>query len=165
VDPVPDQLLLRKSGSGGNQTRELWFCSQELWPLDHGGGNHCDISVTFFSCFFFSHSNTEDITEYRHSIMALGQEYGWSSWIRSLLPLSRQSNFHHYTEGPKTIHAFDPLNLLYLLANTSKVSITLTHTGPSRCLTGSDFFSTRSCRRHLQWVTTPEEERIRNKSV
>jgi hypothetical protein len=30
VDPVPDPLLLKKSGSA-------WICSQELWPLDHGG--------------------------------------------------------------------------------------------------------------------------------
>jgi hypothetical protein len=38
VDPVPDQLLLRKSGSAGNRTRDLWICSRELWPLDHRGG-------------------------------------------------------------------------------------------------------------------------------
>jgi hypothetical protein len=38
VDPVPDPLLLRKSGSIGNWTRDLWICSQELWPLDHRGG-------------------------------------------------------------------------------------------------------------------------------
>jgi hypothetical protein len=30
--------LLRKSGSAGNITRDLWICSQELWPLDHRGG-------------------------------------------------------------------------------------------------------------------------------
>jgi hypothetical protein len=35
VDPVPDPLLLRKSGSAGNRTWYLWICSQELWPLDH----------------------------------------------------------------------------------------------------------------------------------
>jgi hypothetical protein len=38
VDPVPDPLLLRKSDSAGNRTRDLWICSQELWPLDHRGG-------------------------------------------------------------------------------------------------------------------------------
>jgi hypothetical protein len=38
VDPVPDPLFLRKSGSAGNQTWDLWICSQELWPLDHRGG-------------------------------------------------------------------------------------------------------------------------------
>jgi hypothetical protein len=26
VDPVPDPLLLRKSGSAGNRTRDLWIC-------------------------------------------------------------------------------------------------------------------------------------------
>jgi hypothetical protein len=38
VDPVPDPLLLRKSGSAGNRTKDLWICSQKLWPLDHRGG-------------------------------------------------------------------------------------------------------------------------------
>jgi hypothetical protein len=37
VDPVPDALLLRKSGSSGNQILDLWICSQELWPLGHRG--------------------------------------------------------------------------------------------------------------------------------
>jgi hypothetical protein len=38
VDPVPDPLLHRKSGSAGNRTRDLWICSQELWLLDHRRG-------------------------------------------------------------------------------------------------------------------------------
>jgi hypothetical protein len=38
VDPVPDPLLLRKSGSAGNRTQNLWICSQKLWPLDYRGG-------------------------------------------------------------------------------------------------------------------------------
>jgi hypothetical protein len=32
VDPVQDLLLLRKSGRAGNRTRDLWICSQKLWP-------------------------------------------------------------------------------------------------------------------------------------
>jgi hypothetical protein len=39
VDPVPDPLLLRKSGS-----------SQELWPLDHRGGhmpNHYSTKIDY----------------------------------------------------------------------------------------------------------------------
>jgi hypothetical protein len=42
VDPVPDPLLLRKSCSTGNWTRDFWICSQELWPLDHRGGHRRD---------------------------------------------------------------------------------------------------------------------------
>jgi hypothetical protein len=38
MDPVPDPLLLRKSGRPENRTRGLWICSQELRPLDHRGG-------------------------------------------------------------------------------------------------------------------------------
>jgi hypothetical protein len=35
VDPVPDPLLLRKSGSAGNQTQDLWICSQEdYWTTE-----------------------------------------------------------------------------------------------------------------------------------
>jgi hypothetical protein len=30
VNPVPDPILLRKFGSAGNRTRDLWICSQEL---------------------------------------------------------------------------------------------------------------------------------------
>jgi hypothetical protein len=30
VDPVPDPLLLRKSGRAGNRTLDLWIGSQEL---------------------------------------------------------------------------------------------------------------------------------------
>jgi hypothetical protein len=35
VDPVPNPLLLRKSGNAENRTRDIWVSSQELWPLDH----------------------------------------------------------------------------------------------------------------------------------
>jgi hypothetical protein len=38
VDPVPDPLLLGKSGIVQNRTRDPWICSKELWPLDHRGG-------------------------------------------------------------------------------------------------------------------------------
>jgi hypothetical protein len=38
VDHVPDPLLLRKSCRAGNWTRDLWICSQEIWPLAHRGG-------------------------------------------------------------------------------------------------------------------------------
>jgi hypothetical protein len=38
LNPVPDPLLLRKSGRVGNRTRDLWICSQKLWLLDHRGG-------------------------------------------------------------------------------------------------------------------------------
>jgi hypothetical protein len=40
VNPVPGPLLLRKSGSAGNWTRDLWTYSQEHWPLDHSGGHY-----------------------------------------------------------------------------------------------------------------------------
>jgi hypothetical protein len=30
VDPIPDTLLFKKSGSAQNRTRDLWICSQEV---------------------------------------------------------------------------------------------------------------------------------------
>jgi hypothetical protein len=38
VDPVPDPVLLRKSGSVVNRTRDLWVSSQKLWLLYRRGG-------------------------------------------------------------------------------------------------------------------------------
>jgi hypothetical protein len=38
VDPVPDLLPLRKTGSAGNRTRDHWIYSQELLPLEDRGG-------------------------------------------------------------------------------------------------------------------------------
>jgi hypothetical protein len=40
VDPIPDPLLLRISGSADNRTRDLWVSSQEICPLGHRVG-HC----------------------------------------------------------------------------------------------------------------------------
>jgi hypothetical protein len=38
VDPVPDPLLLRKSGSTGNRTWTSGSATRNSWPLDHRGG-------------------------------------------------------------------------------------------------------------------------------
>jgi hypothetical protein len=38
VDPVPDPLLLRKSGSTRNRTRTSGSVARNSWPLDHIGG-------------------------------------------------------------------------------------------------------------------------------
>jgi hypothetical protein len=45
--PVPDPLL-RKSGCAGNRIRDLWFCSQGLWPTDHIGGSSDTILILIF---------------------------------------------------------------------------------------------------------------------
>jgi hypothetical protein len=37
MDPVPDPLL-KKSGTAGNWSRTSGSFSQELWPLEHRGG-------------------------------------------------------------------------------------------------------------------------------
>jgi hypothetical protein len=40
-----DPLLLRKSGSAGTWTWDLWIWSQELWPLDHRGYTHVNFNT------------------------------------------------------------------------------------------------------------------------
>jgi hypothetical protein len=37
-DAVPDQSLLKKSGSARVRIRVVWVCNQELWQLDHRCG-------------------------------------------------------------------------------------------------------------------------------
>ena len=54
MDPVPDPLLLRKSGSVGNRTRDLSICSQKLWPLDHRGGLCSPIHLEFNTITMFA---------------------------------------------------------------------------------------------------------------
>jgi hypothetical protein len=49
VDPIPDPLLLRISGSAENRTGDLWICSQELWPLDQRGGRFNIIIHNYYS--------------------------------------------------------------------------------------------------------------------
>ena len=56
MDPVPDPLLLRKSGSAGNRTRDLCICSQKLWPLDHRGGH-----MLLFTINISTHENSCDL--------------------------------------------------------------------------------------------------------
>jgi hypothetical protein len=56
VDPVPD-LLLFFLIAPGNRTRDLRICSQELWPLDHRGGQ-AEIYIHVYShvnfeCIYF----------------------------------------------------------------------------------------------------------------
>jgi hypothetical protein len=56
VDPVPDPLLLRKSGRAVNRIQNLWICSQEPWPLDHRGGHliPCCFKQIIIGCFVLS---------------------------------------------------------------------------------------------------------------
>jgi hypothetical protein len=51
VDPVPDPLLLRKSGSARGRTRDPCICSQKLWPLDHR------IHIITYLCVVFLRSS------------------------------------------------------------------------------------------------------------
>jgi hypothetical protein len=66
VDPVPDPLLLRKSGSAGNRTWDLWICGQELRPLDHKG-DHLKITNNFHLKLIFNEINKANFKQFPHS--------------------------------------------------------------------------------------------------
>jgi hypothetical protein len=67
--PFPDSLLLRKSGSAGNRTRNIWICSQKLWPQDYRGGqngtgkNFNSLIVCQFNIAFMRLINTNRSTD------------------------------------------------------------------------------------------------------
>jgi hypothetical protein len=52
VDPVPDPLLLRKSGSAGNRTKDFWVRNHELWPLDDTDLSDISHNIPFLSFAF-----------------------------------------------------------------------------------------------------------------
>jgi hypothetical protein len=62
VEPVPDPLLLRKSGSAGNRIRDLWVSSQKLWLLDHRGGQWKLQHIEIFHILLSNISNRGDST-------------------------------------------------------------------------------------------------------
>jgi hypothetical protein len=56
VDPVSDPLLLRKCVSAWDRSRDLWVSSQELWPLDHRGGQKIKIyKITVVPVILYGH--------------------------------------------------------------------------------------------------------------
>jgi hypothetical protein len=71
VDPVPDPLLLRKSGSAGNRTRDPWICSQELWPLDHRGGLNWRFYKLKLTCPYIPYVSVHNQQRCRTSLSSL----------------------------------------------------------------------------------------------
>jgi hypothetical protein len=97
VDPVPDPPPLRKSGSPGNRTRNLWICSQEPWPLDHRGGliNAQHLFIIFIHAFleFSKKTSGRQVSSSHCTFQNLfwgklydfwgwGWGWGWSEWDR-----------------------------------------------------------------------------------
>jgi hypothetical protein len=85
VDPVPDPLPLRKSGSTGNRTRDLWICRQKLWPLDHRGG-HQEINNYLQPLHYIEVLNTYSVYCY-----FVSNELDYKiSWCRSFLDRNKR---------------------------------------------------------------------------
>jgi hypothetical protein len=74
VDPVPDPLLLRKSISAWNRTRDLCICSQKLCPLDHRGGQHKETSYVNVCVFPFYTYSMEQIPSWEANGLSAGQQ-------------------------------------------------------------------------------------------
>jgi hypothetical protein len=62
MDPVPGPVLLKKSGRAGKRTRDLWVCSQELWPLDHRGGALWNIMLWLDALIAYSQTRMQQPT-------------------------------------------------------------------------------------------------------
>jgi hypothetical protein len=86
MDSIPDQLLLRESGTACNRTRDLWVYSQDLWLLDHrGGSSNCN-----------SNWNIQEIEQVGIAVSLelvlqvlgsnLGWEIGWRMASSGILP-------------------------------------------------------------------------------
>jgi hypothetical protein len=63
VGPVPDPLLLRKSGSAGNGTQDLCVCSQGVWQLDHWDGSLTDADCENSGYHFVNCASSVNITK------------------------------------------------------------------------------------------------------
>ena len=77
VDPIPDPLLLRKSGSAGNRTRDLCICNQKLWPLDHRGGRYMHYTKDKYQCSVWR----------KQSKISLVQQFWLNNSVRKLVKL------------------------------------------------------------------------------
>ena len=70
MDPVPDPLLVRKSGSAGDRTRDLCICSQKLLPLDHRGGQNPVTTSKILD------AKTEKLSKFRSDVAHNARRHG-----------------------------------------------------------------------------------------
>jgi hypothetical protein len=96
-DPVPDPLL-RKSGSTGNRSRDLWIFSQELWPLDQRGShpslimltNSIELGPSWESKSRWATEEFNNFDESRRFITIFTKVchwfLSWARWIQSVTP-------------------------------------------------------------------------------
>jgi hypothetical protein len=73
VEWTPFQTRCWKSGSAGNRTRDLWACSQELWPLDHSGGPS---NLSSYLLFILVLSGEECKQRYRYGLGVVRKTHG-----------------------------------------------------------------------------------------
>jgi len=114
VDPVPDPLLLRKSGSAGDRTRDLCICSQKLWPLDHRGGLFFSYTAVYLTMTVFLSINITDSLRLYPSTPIDQYFSRWKSAHSHPLYLSTHKSyagFEHLLRVPLCSHFIGQLSL------------------------------------------------------
>jgi hypothetical protein len=103
VDPVPDPLLLRKSGSVGNGTWDLWVCSQELWPWKHRTLYSATVALW---CLVSAGWSTP--TLWKHcQFLNESKQVDWKRWLPALVLKIPRPN----TTGPFAVWLYEEYNL------------------------------------------------------
>jgi hypothetical protein len=118
VGPVPDPLLIRKSGSPGNRTRDLWVFSQDVWLLDHRTHNSSYTTSTLSydrrsvlcratiwdprTIFLFSSNEIifRQLTVSYYEAPSLTRGWFCNLHVQVLLGLSRAVTLEHRSRGP-----------------------------------------------------------------
>jgi hypothetical protein len=89
MDPVPDPLLRRKFGSARNRNQDPWVNSQELWTLDHWGGQFLLIKTLNICNTIVVHTHSRWITDNLILLLLLITSDGTSSVVVSITRLLR----------------------------------------------------------------------------
>jgi hypothetical protein len=74
AEGTPFQTRCFSENQYGNRTRDLWICSQKLWPVDHRGGRACILGSDFVTRLPISHlpsARLSPITPVVHPLLAV----------------------------------------------------------------------------------------------
>jgi hypothetical protein len=121
VDPVPDPLLLTKSGRARNRTRDLWICRQKLWPLDHRGGHSEDETFDNNSDLFYFLRNCWAVTEHAEYI----PEEAVSSWYCALNSLCSDGSLSAYRHTKETVYRCQSVSAPFSTWSATKLVLLL----------------------------------------
>jgi hypothetical protein len=126
MDPVPDPLLLRKCGSAGNPTRDLWDSNQELWPLDHRDG----LTFIIALCYYYYCDVVFSILD-RRAYSCDGHVF-WCTSRGNVASSKSNSSSHRFS----AVFVF-VLKAVLLMRSIPRISVVKELYGQAVCLTGN----------------------------